>query len=174
MSERRLLKFKYGSSSEDEFKKCLVKYEFKRDDGYSDVFTFECDDEPHPDLKEALEGMVEHLLENCEIASEEGHKITVKSVTCTYKDMDDVGLVRGLVISGVRELRRSNSPMVLNSPHKTDQPYTEDGDDDICLSSRCIDALYGLEREVFAYLDGKRAQGELDFGDQESDTKPAA
>jgi hypothetical protein len=166
---RRLLKFKYGGShSEEDSKKTFVKFEKERDDGSFDLFTFECDDEVHPDLTKALQAMKPHLLENCELPDD--RLVDVKSITCTYKAMD-VGEVRGLVISGVRQLQNSNAPMVLTMPHKTDQPYTEDGDDRICLSSACLDDLDRLSEEVFAYVDGKRAQLEMDF---QGEDEPAA
>ena len=163
---RRLLKFKYGSSSEGETKRVFVKFEKERDDNQADIFTFECDDDAHPDLKKAPEAMVPHLLENCEIKAEEGYKIAVRSVTSTYKEMED-GTVHGLVISGLRELRYSRAPLVLTSPHKTDIPYSEGDEDAPLLTSACLGAFDDLESEVFAYVDGKRAQGELDFGQKD-------
>jgi len=158
--DRRLLKYKYGGSpANEESKKTFVKFEKERGDGDYDIFTFECDDEPHPDLVKALEAMAPHLRENCEI--DDSRKVTVKSVTCTHKQMEGFE-VHGLVISGLRELRNCNSPMSLNSPHKTDIPYADDQDaDDMNLTSECLDDLAVLEREVFAYVDGKRAQLEL-------------
>lgn len=166
--DRRILKFKYGSRGEDEAKKVFVKFEKLRGDGTFDVYTFECDDEAHPDLSKALQTMKPHLIENCELPDD--RMIEVKSITRTYKDME-VGEVRGLVISGVRQLQNSDAPMVVTMPHKTDQPYTEDGDDSICLTSQCMDDLDALEVEIFAYVDGKRAQLEMDFG---TEGKPAA
>ena len=167
---RRLLKFKYGSGSEEEFKKCLVKFETLRGDGEYDVFTFECDDEPHPDLKKKLEAMIPFLLENCEFEADPAHKITVKSITCTHKAMDSFD-VHGLVISGLRELKHCNAPMNLTSPHKTDRAYSdEDEGYDNLLSSACLNALDELVVEIFAYVDGKRAQLELGL---DADEKPA-
>lgn len=166
---RRLLKFKYGTGEDSEFKKCLVKFETSRADGDYDIFTFECDDDPSPDLKKRLDAMAEFLLENCEIEKNEiAHKVQVKSVTCTHKEMEGFD-VHGLVISGTRELKNCNAPMCLNSPHKTDVPYCEDSDDEsILLSPECLHALDALVSEVFSYVDGKRAQLELDLEEPET------
>ena len=164
MSERRLLKFKYGFSGEESSRKCLVKFEQQRGDGEYDAFTFECNNEPHPDLNTKLQDMAEHLIQICELDHE--HMVIVKSVTVTHKDMD-FGTVRGLVISGTRTLATCNAPMCINSPHKTDVPYAEDQDpDDNNLTCACLDALDELEKEVFAYVDGKRSQAEFDFGEE--------
>jgi hypothetical protein len=169
--ERRLLKFKYGFASDTDSRKCLVKYELERADGEYDLFTFECNDEPHPDLNFKLQGMAKHLIEICELPSD--RVVTVNSVTCTHKDMDGQ-TVHGLVISGTRALNTSDAPMCLNSPHKTNVPYAEDQDaSDKNLSGTCLSDLALLADEVFAYVDGKRSQGEFDFGNGDGAPKAA-
>lgn len=171
MDSRRLLKFKYGGSSQDEdSRKVFVKFEKERGDGAYDVFTFECNDEPHPDLNKRLQNMVPHLRENCEL-TDDTKVIVVRSVTCTHKEMEGFE-VHGLVISGLRTLSNCNAPMNLTSPHKTDRSYNEEDEDDTnLLSSACLEALDALSEEVFAYVDGKRSQLELGL---ETETKASA
>lgn len=166
--DRRLLKFKYGSGSSD--KKVLIKFEVENSGDY-DTFTFESNDDAHPDLRSALKNLAPHLLENCEV-EDNRLPVNVLGVTCTYKTMES-GLIRGLVITGARDLEDSNSPLVLNSPHKTDFHYSETDESGIgLLKPKCLELLDDLIREVFAYLDGKRAQAELDFGKKENEEAP--
>lgn len=158
---RRLLKLKYNSGSTD--KKVFLKYEEQSADGPVNVISFESNEEPHPDLIKALQDMAKHLQEICEIETLSGRLITVRGITVTYKKMDDGRLIRGLVISGTRELYTSQSPMSLNSPHKPEDPYSPTGDEAYCLTPECVEDVERVVREAFAYLDGKRAQGTLDF-----------
>jgi hypothetical protein len=159
---RRLLKFKKGGAKND--RNYLVKFEVPRpypEDG--DIQTFECNDEPHPDLEKALQDMGNHLLAICEIPKSEKRPVFISGVTFTYKAMDPLVTVNGLVIVGVRKLLNSDAPLVLTSPHRTNIPYGEGQDaDEKNLDSATLEDMAILEREVFAYMDGiKRGQPDL-------------
>jgi len=152
---RRLLKFK--ASSDGGY---LAKYEVDGKQG-TDTITFESTDAPLPELNAALQKMVDHVVAIAEFPVGWRGDIKIIGVTCTYSND-----VQGLVITARRELENSNAPLIVNTPHFTREPYNEDSEDDIGIfSSECGDDLDALEVQVFGYVDGDRAQKQLDFGD---------
>jgi hypothetical protein len=159
---RRLLKFKYSDDG------IVVRYEQTNDTiGEPDRFTFESKEEPRKELKDALAAMATHVVDICELTELESEiidRITVFGITRTYTVVDDDRLVQGLVISARRSLTNSNSPMMINTPHFTDEPYSVTADPDLGVYSlECGEALHKLTKRIFAYVDGERAQQELDL-----------
>lgn len=142
---RKLLKLKTGDEG------CLVKYEQSRDSGEPDIITLESIDGPNSELKAALKAMAAHLLEICEMPGTMTKDVTIIGVTLTYKEETS----RGVVITGLRKLKKIDAPLVLNSPHSSE------------YSHRCADALDELEEQVFAYVDGSRQQLVLEFPERE-------
>lgn len=155
---KRLLKFKYKPGE------ILVKYEQSNNStGVNDTITLESGEEPTGELLQALQQMADHAVEICELPLSMKSGLTVRSITCTYTND-----VQGLVITTLRELDNSKSPMVINTPHFTREPYSETDEDEMNLFSfECADDLDTLEKLVFSYINGERAQGQLDFGVQQ-------
>jgi hypothetical protein len=121
----------------------------------------ECKDAPHSDLRNALQSMGDHMKVNAEFPST--WDVSIIGVTITHTNG-----VQGLVITGRRDLRHCNAPLIINTPHYTRESYNEDDESDMGIfSSSCGDALDTLEREAIAYVDGKRSQGVLDFDEEE-------
>jgi hypothetical protein len=142
---RTLLKFKTSDEG------CLVKYEQSRDGGEPDTITLESMDGPAAGLMAALKGMAVHLLSICEMPMAMEKDITIIGVTITHNE--ETG--RGIVITGLRKLKRSDAPLVLNSPHTTD------------FNHLCAESLEELEKQAFAYVDGTRQQFVLPFPERE-------
>jgi len=160
---RRICKVKIGK---DDYDREVVTIKLEEPDltgGYTSHL-IECKDAPHPDLRNALKEMGQYLLEHAEFPST--WTVAVISVTVTHTNE-----VQGLVITGKRELKNCNAPLIVNTPHYTREPYNEDDDSDIGIfSSSCGEALDLLEEEALAYVDGKRAQ--LDLGLEEGAAAP--
>lgn len=153
--ERRLLKFKYKPKEDLVF----IKYEQTRDNDVTDTITLETSDKPRKELSGVLQDMAEHLVDIVEAPPTWEEKITVSSVTVTWNND-----VQGLVITGLRALQLSNSPMIINTPHFTSKSYNEDsGSDKNIFSYDCGLALDKLSLMVFRYVDGERKQLTLDF-----------
>jgi hypothetical protein len=155
-SNRRLCKVKIGK---DDLGRAMVtiKIEVPAQDGDYTSLTMESRDIPHPDLVNALATMAEHLLEHAEFPSTWNAEV----IGCTVTHTNDV---QGLVITGKRDLKNCNAPLIINTPHFTREPYNEDDESDMGLfSGECGQHLDALEEEALAYVDGKRAQLEL-FG----------
>ncbi len=152
---RRLLKFRV---SPDEG--VLVKYErpIKGSARYETI-TLESDEKPLKDLKDALAAMAAHLVAIAELPAEWQKDLEIRSVTVTHTDG-----ITGLVITGLRKLAKSNAPLVLNSPHFTECPYSETGSPTVSVySAECGEALELLTKRALAYVDGDREQLQLEL-----------
>lgn len=159
---RRICKVKIGK---DEYEREMVTVKLEEPDqaGGFTQHLIECRDAPHPDLRKALQAMADHLKTNAEFPGD--WIVTIISVTVTHTNG-----VQGLVITGKRDLERCNAPLIVNTPHYTREPYNEDDDSDMGIfSSSCGDDLDTLEKETLAYVDGKRAQGQLNFGEKKDE-----
>jgi hypothetical protein len=148
---KRLLKFKLDDDG------VLVKYELVDQESVRETLTVESQDRPRAELREALKAMAEHLCTIAELPPTWAKDIEIRGVTCTHTND-----IRGLVITGLRKLAGSNAPLVLNTPHFTEAPYTEDADSDVGIyTAACGLALDLIELEVWRYLDGEREQLQL-------------
>ena len=151
---KRLCKLKYNAK-EDEM---LVKYEVHERD-HVDTFTLESTEGPRSELVTALKTMAGHLCGICEFPGDWASKITVRSVTVTWSNE-----IRGLVITGLRALDGSNSPLVVNSPHFTEVPYNDDSESQKNIYSlECGIALDILTELAFKFVDGERRQLQFEF-----------
>jgi hypothetical protein len=144
---RRLLKLKVDGSD------VLVKYEEISGEDTGDTVTLEAGDPPLAELKDALQDMVTHLVAICELPAKWEQETRVLGVSVTYSDE-----VRGLVITGLRRLSGHSAPLVINSPHATNDEV-EKG----TYTVACGLALDELEAQVWRYVDGERAQLQFDL-----------
>lgn len=154
--KRRLCKCKIGKDDNGRVV-VVIKYEIPDSTGDFTKVEIENHDIPHPDLKAALSAMIPHLRENAELPA----NWTLDVISCTITHKHEI---QGLVITGRRELENSNAPLILNTPHFTQESYNEEDDSGVgVFSSACGEAIDVLEREAIAYVDGKREQLELPF-----------
>jgi hypothetical protein len=127
-------------------------------DGDWDDYTMTCGSKARPEFYEAMNEMVKHVVDICELPRESADLITIGGVTCSYP-LD----IMGATISAKLRLRKSNAPLILNTPFKTSELYTETGDPDSLLSGDCVDAICTLHEECEAYINGEREQLTLDL-----------
>ncbi|MCF7839775.1 MAG: hypothetical protein K9N22_03260 [Candidatus Marinimicrobia bacterium] len=133
----------------------ILTYEDETPHG-NDKYTMESFDEPAPEFKKALSGLAPHVIDICELSNESPDNISVLGVS-----LSDTDGITGVTITALKNLVRSNAPLVLNTPHKPYESYTKDGDDSNCLTDDQIDAVETLVEAARDYLRGKRAQGDL-------------
>jgi len=89
--------------------------------------------------------------------------LTMRGVTVTWTNG-----VQGLVLTALRTLSGSNSPMTINTPHFTRESYNEDDESDMGIFSlECGEDIDYLEAAVFRFVDGARAQQELNFEEEQ-------
>jgi len=92
-----------------------------------------------------------------EIEMQERDRIRVTGVSWSYSDTTDV---EGACIVFQVDLENCTSPFCGTTPHLPFDQYSEDGNQPV-MPDGAQDALNRLKGEVAAFLDGKRAQGDL-------------
>ena len=127
-----------------------------------DKHTLVCKDPPREELKKRLQIMANHVTEICEFEEGATKKIAVSGITISYTDGN-----RYLVITALKDLTYSKSPLVINTPARPELPENE-CDEEFCMSDELVQDLHYLEEEAWAYINGDRAQQTLDFGGQEN------
>lgn len=149
--QRRLLKFKLKDSD------VFVKYEKPSESAaIPDTVTLESGEAPRSELRDAMKALRADVVEMTELPIDED-ELTVIGVSFTHGDYD------GVVVTALRELENSNAPLVLNTPH-----FTNDEEADVGVYSMdCQERLDDLESLVFAYVDGERQQLELEDAEPE-------
>ena len=128
----------------------------------------ESPDEPRKAFMDALDAMAIHAARLMEIPVPEEYVVglTVRSVKIKPKDDGSWGLV----VSCIKKLS-GGQVLSLNTAYTEDVP---DSDSAGALPVKCIDAVNALVIEAEAYLDGKRAQGDLFEREEKPDGKSAA
>lgn len=153
----RFLKVKYAKF------KVTLEWEKKNKKGDWDQYSMTCSDEPKPEFKAALGAMDRDVIEMCELPETYLTRIVVTGVSFSYGGEKEV---RGATVTAQMHLNKSNVALNLNTPHKVEEFYADDGDPKQLLTDGCIGRLGELEVEAEAYVNGDRAQGEL-FADRE-------
>lgn len=160
---RQITKIKLGKDS-----KVHIEYKVPRttESGQDfDQFTLDCVDKPLPALELAMLNLRKHVLEICEMPVDDTEvmKVKVRGVSFSYSGDD----VMGATITASKTLVKSNAPLMINTPHKFDQPHNENQGTEMCLSDDCVNVLVELLEQAEKYLDGERAQLEMFDKDQD-------
>ena len=148
----QITKAKYDGS------KVRIEYQQPRPGGGEpDEFSVACCDKPRREFDDRLQALVADVVTICELAPTDAAALTVRGVSCTYKDD-----VFGVCITALKALRTSNAPLVLNSPHLPEQAYSGNpGDPNPILPAGVADRVRRLLAEAERYVAGDRAQGSL-------------
>ena len=131
-----------------------------------DQFTLNCIDKPLPAFELAMLNLRKHVLDICEmpVNDTEVMKIKVNGVSFSYSGDN---YVMGATIMASKTLAKSNSPLLINTPHKFDQPQNENQGTEMCLSDDCVNVLVELLEQAEKYIDGERTQLEMFDKDQD-------
>lgn len=111
-------------------------------------------DEPVPEFVDALQNLRHHVLDVCELPKGYESDLRISGVTITSHD----SLGRGMVVTAIKKLARSQGPLVINTPHLTEVAAS---DASPRLSHAAIVALDQVEEQAADYRMGRRAQGSL-------------
>ncbi len=154
--ERRFTKI---TLKEQDVKLCMEEV---IDENNSKEITFKSTEQAHQDFALAMRGLensVRHILQ----WSEEYAQFAMTISGVSFSTSEKTG-VRGAVISGYVKLDTATSPFFFNTPYL---PYEDHNDNEeaALLPEYTIRALDKLELEADAYLKGKRAQLQMDFGE---------
>lgn len=116
----------------------------------------------HPDLRIALQALEPHVRDILVLPDYWcSSSLRVTGVSFSHSEKTEV---EGAVITCQADLTTCQSPFCFNTPHLPFEQYADEGDQPT-MPVDAIEALETLKVEVRAYLDGKRAQGELAFGE---------
>lgn len=120
---------------------------------------FKSAEKPHPDFELAFAALVRHVYDIIELpVNSWPAAMTVSGAS--FSKSEDTG-VEGAVISARVDLDDCQSPFCFNTPHLPFEPYTE-GSETPTMDADAVEALENLRTEAQAYMDGKRAQLELE------------
>ena len=117
-----------------------------------------CHEAISPSFTNAIGALAPFVCEMCELKKEDTKKIIVKGVSFSFSGEDEV---MGAVITAHKTLVNSNTPLVMNTPHKIEEFYGELGDDKQLLPEDCAVALHKTAKEAEKFVNGERAQMDL-------------
>lgn len=128
----------------------------------------------HPTMpfKLAFQKMDFFLIEMCELCGSLDEipimcdDVKITGLSFKYEE----GELSGAVITGTKALAYSNSPLVLNTPHKSVN-FGGEWNKMIHLTGPCVNALQLVIEQAKNYVGGERLQIEIKLNDQ-SETKP--
>jgi len=150
--------------------KVFLTYTQKNSQGKDDAYSVEISEAPAPGFTKALENLAQDVLTICELPTDEDTLKTIKvlGVSISHTDTETEGVVRGFTISALKDLKDSNSPLVLNTPHKPEAPYSKSGDNSNCLYLETVERIDTLIEEAEKYLKGHRAQVSMGFDEKKA------
>jgi hypothetical protein len=149
--------------------KVHIEYKKKRNDTWDD-FSLTCHQAPAPGFVKAIDDLRPHVVEICELPKDYVSGLTVTGVTYTYAGDADI---MAATIIAKKTLNSSNSPLLLNTPHKPSDA-DEKGAGSPVLSSACVKILKKLQKEAIEYINGKRAQLEMQLDEVAAKREEAA
>jgi hypothetical protein len=134
--------------------------EMEADDGHAEKkISLRSLDGYHPDLDAAFDALAPEVREILEWPSSlYGNSMRVTGVSWSMSEKTGV---EGAVISAQAQLDECNSPFCFNTPFLPFDLYNEENEEQPVMPDGAQDALTALRTEVQAYIDGKRAQGDL-------------
>lgn len=113
---------------------------------------------PHQDFVDAFRAFIPLVLELLELSDE--YASDFKVIGFSINTEEDGRL--GLVVTCAKQLADANAPLILNTPH-----LRERNDEETTvgfLPDRWLDALSDVQSAAEAFLEGRRAQGDLFAG----------
>lgn len=110
-------------------------------------------DKPRPEFIEAMQKLVKPLVKICEFEEDYGDTIDIISVSLSYTSG-----IMGATITGLKSLKSSNAPLVINTPHLPTEDYSGNNPNAPTLPIEAINRIEELIIEAELYLQGKRSQ----------------
>ena len=147
-----------------------VVYSTENKEGKVDDYSLSCNEKPLPSFTKAMNALVDHVLEICELGDEQARSLTVTGVSFNYQGDEEI---MGAVITAEKNLDTANAPLVLNTPHLPSRDASAHGDQPV-LTPECVTDLLRLQQEAEKYVNGQRLQMQLKLDDDKKGAKKAA
>jgi len=144
---RRIKKVRYDGA------KVVIHYEVERNDDAIDEYTLSCVDAPTQAFRDAIAALGNLIANWTDVPASWAEGCEIRGAFFLHK--------RGIFGGGFTALKplcNCNSPLVLNMPHKPSEPYSDGGDESVCLTSIESELLCAVCAQAELYLDGERAQ----------------
>ncbi len=138
--------------------KVKIEYEILAGDKIKEEYSLTSIDKPLPSFSKAMQVLAQSVVEICELPDIDINHITVYGVSFSYGGEKQV---MGAVITAQKKLKKTDAPLNLNTPHKTEDFYGETGNASQLLDDLTVDKLYAVMEEAKKYIDGERKQGDL-------------
>lgn len=137
-----------------------VSYSILRNDPEnSDDYTLDTLDKPAPSLLNKIMVFRKWVNEICEFNLK---KDDLKSLIIRGFSFSHSKGILGVTVMAQKELRYSNSPLIINTPHKIEDFYSSGGGDKKqLLPSQMVNDAYELVDEIIDFIKGNRAQMNL-------------
>lgn len=146
----RFTKVKYDGS------KVRIEYTVEREKGKApDEYALVSADAPLPSFSEAMHDLSADVLTICELPEEQRTKLKVRGVSLTHTND-----ILGACITALKTVKHANAPLVLNTPHLPEAPYSDNPDEPVMVDGMA-DRVLRLCEEAQRYLDGERSQQSL-------------
>jgi hypothetical protein len=136
----------------------VVKWEIPKPGGI-DKYQLSCVDAPARELTDALNAMRRHVADICELPAKYGDSLEIRGASYSYGGDDRV---MGATITALKKLTTANAPLVINTPHLPEHPYSKGGEEmALPLPPAAAEALHELARQALRYVEGHRVQRDL-------------
>lgn len=161
---RRITRFKFNKAG-----KVRVEYEVARGGEDWDEYGFTSKDKPTPELQNKVTEFRKYVNDICELNlnDDQMHRLEVRGFSFSFAGEKEV---MGCTITAIKKLHKSNSPLIINTPHKIEDYYAEQGDPNQLMPDGMADDLRELIELIEKYIDGERAQEELKFEEEKTET----
>lgn len=108
---------------------------------------------PLGSFSHAMQNLVQDIVSICELSDDDAQFIQARSVSFTYHHG-----VLGAIITGIKDLEDSNGIVLLNTPHKPSEAYSDNGSDVNLLDADTVARLETLLKEAKRYIKGERGE----------------
>lgn len=153
MAKTRFKKIKVAKTDAG---KDRIHLEYEQRNGADwDELVFNSADKPAPEFHDALQALIPDVVELCEFPDDYRERMIVKSVSFSYGGEKQV---MGATITAQMKLFKSNPPLILNTPHKAEDFYADEGDPKQLLDEATVRKLEVLMIEAEQFIAGKRQQ----------------
>lgn len=122
----------------------------------TDEFDVKYAEAPRREFPEAMAALVAPCLSLLELPASYASGVRATGVSLSW-----TGGIMGAVITLQKPIRGANAPVIFNTPHLPESPYSDGNEMEPTLPKELLVALDAVQDEAKAYIRGERAQMDL-------------
>lgn len=139
-----------------------IEYQIPKGSGRSDTIALNSNDLPAPKFQRTLQSLAPFVAEMCELSKGDVERLRITAVSYQLHTDDNI---MGVTITATKSLRTSDTPLILNTPHKLEPTEGKKTEPKKLLPKACVAILKELQKHAEEFVKGKRAQRSLFNGD---------